>query len=98
MSKSSSSAVLNSLLIRFVGGFGFSIVGNGTEGFVDGIGSAAMDSAGQHILVADSLDHSLRWIDVDTLRVATIAGTGTYGYLDSNESNTRTVLRPLGSY
>eukprot|EP00960_Hanusia_phi_P001920 55426-Hanusia_phi.AAC.1 len=81
------------------------LVGNGTDGLVDGYGAAAhfyeptgvaIDSTGQHILVADSLDNSIRWVDINSTKVSTIAGIAEFGYLDANNSNDARFYTPWG--
>eukprot|EP00960_Hanusia_phi_P063543 765506-Hanusia_phi.AAC.2 len=78
---------------------------DGTYGYVDAVGNlakfyeptgVAIDSAGKHILVADSLDHNIRWVDIDTLRVATIAGIAEWGYVDGSNPNDARFYIPWG--
>jgi DNA-binding beta-propeller fold protein YncE len=80
-------------------------VGSGDDALVDGIGTeasfwdptgVAIDWAGRHLLVADSQDHSIRYVNLDTAQVSTLAGSTTPGRTDSNDSIAAQFYTPWG--
>lgn len=67
------------------------VFGSGTEGFDDGIGIAASFSSPQGLIadgttlyVADTNNHAIRQIDLDSGTVTTLAGTGAKGWPPSS--------------
>eukprot|EP00960_Hanusia_phi_P014114 415334-Hanusia_phi.AAC.2 len=86
------------------GGSFATLAGSGSYGLKDAIGTAAQfyDPTGiasgfnGHILVADSQDNSIRWINLSNADVWTIAGSATAGYLDAMDSNTAEFTIPWG--
>lgn len=71
----------------------FTIAGDGTNGYLDGIGLAAkfkypnritIDSQGLNLYVTDAQDYRIRRIELSNNGVSTVAGDGTSGYLNGN--------------
>lgn len=72
------------------------IAGSGTAGFTNGTGTAATFHApigiarskgGKFLYVADRDNHAIRKINLETLAVSTLVGTGSNGYLDAKLSS-----------
>ncbi|MFA6093943.1 MAG: hypothetical protein WCU88_12170 [Elusimicrobiota bacterium] len=76
----------------------------GTAGAADGIGSAAQFNYprglavyGKYAYIADSLNHTIRRLDLQTLKVETVAGSlGVGGYVESPDPSSARFLQPWG--
>lgn len=72
------------------------LAGDGTNAYLDGIGSGArfntpygLATDGVHVYLADTLNQRIRKIHIATGQVSTLAGDGTGGYLDAIGSSAR---------
>jgi sugar lactone lactonase YvrE len=80
------------------------IAGNGTAGYLDGIGTAAemgavgdvlLDPSGEILYVTDGTNHCIRKVVLATGEVTTFAGNGTEGYVDATGTDAR-LAQPRG--
>ncbi|MCR9142187.1 MAG: hypothetical protein NXI24_08040 [bacterium] len=72
------------------------LAGDGTAGFADGAGTAAVFNGprgitcdGLHLYVADTLNHRIRKVEIATGTVSTIAGDGTGAFADGQGAGAR---------
>lgn len=79
----------NHSIRKIVGGVVSTLAGNGTQGDVDGVGTAArfyvptgIDYFDGHVYVSDNGNHKIKKIDALTGSTVTIAGTGSSGTTD----------------
>jgi hypothetical protein len=81
------------------------LAGSGEAELTDAIGTnaafqnptgVAVDFHGQSLLVADSLDHTIRLIDLSSTEVSTLVGDGTAGEKDDLYPNAATLWLPYG--